>query len=277
MTNLSASASPPHDAALPVGQLLRDWRQRRRMSQLDLALEADISARHLSFVETGRAQPSRDMLLHLAEQLDVPLRDRNVLLAAAGFAPVFAERALTDPALGAARQAVELVLKGHEPFPALAVDRHWSLMYANRMASALMAGVDPELLTPPANVLRISLHPKGIAPQIANLAEWRAHLLTRLRRQIDSTGDAVLAALLEELSSYPAPKAGHGRNDPQAIAVPMQLRTPAGVLSFFSTITVFGTPVDITLSEIAIEAFFPADDATGEALRALAASLPDEA
>lgn len=269
MTSLALS-SPPSRSAPPVGRLLRDWRQRRRLSQLDLALDAEISSRHLSFVETGRAQPSRDMLLHLAERLDVPLRDRNVMLSAAGFAPVFAERSLDDPALGAAREAVDLVLKGHEPYPALAVDRHWSMLAANRPAMALMTGVDASLLTPPVNVLRVSLHPKGVAPRIANLAEWRAHLLARLKRQIDNTGDAILSALLEELSGYPAPRQPHRHHDVNAIAVPMQLRTEAGLLSFFSTVTVFGTPVDITLSEIAIEAFFPADAATGEALRAMA-------
>ena len=269
MTNLSlalgsaaALSAPP-----PVGLLLRDWRQRRRMSQLDLALEAEISARHLSFVETGRAQPSREMLLHLAEQLDVPLRDRNVLLTAAGFAPVFAERSLDDPALDAARAAIDLVLRGHQPFPALAVDRHWSLISANRAALGLMAGVDEALLQPPVNVLRVSLHPRGVAPRIANLAEWRGHLLHRLRRQIDATGDATLSALHEELSAYPAPKGLRAHHKVSAIATPMQLKTEAGLLSFFSTITVFGTPVDITLSEIAIEAFFPADEATGDALR----------
>jgi transcriptional regulator with XRE-family HTH domain len=262
-------------ASRPVGDLLREWRRRRRLSQLDLALDADISARHLSFVETGRSQPSRDMVLLLAEQLEVPLRERNVLLACAGYAPVFAERPLTDPALAAAREAIEVVLKGHEPFPALAVDRHWSLVSANRTALALMAGVDPELTKPPANVLRVSLHPKGLAPHIDNLAEWRAHLLARLERQIDATGDVALAALHEELSAYPAPetrgRASHAHPEAGMIAIPMKLRTGAGVLSFFSTTTVFGTPVDITLSEIALEAFFPADRETAEALRRMAA------
>jgi transcriptional regulator with XRE-family HTH domain len=251
--------------------LLREWRARRRLSQLDLALESEISARHLSFVETGRSQPSRELVLNLAERLDVPLRERNVLLTSAGYAPVFAERPLSDPAMAAARAAVDQVLDGHAPYPALAVDRVWTLLAANPQAMALMAGVDPSLVAAPVNVLRLSLHPKGLAPRILNLAEWRAHLLARLRRQIDATGDAALAALERELAAYPAPRApapSHGTGD--AIAIPLRLKSPAGPLAFFSTVTVFGTPVDITLSEIAIEAFFPADETTREALRAMA-------
>lgn len=255
----------------PVGDHLREWRQRRRLSQLDLACEADISTRHLSFVETGRAVPSRDMVLHLAERLDIPLRERNILLLAAGYAPVFRERALADPALAAARQAVELVLRAHEPYPALAVDRHWTLLAANAAVPPLLAGIEPALLQPPVNVLRLSLHPAGMAPRIANLAEWRAHLLARLRRQVDLTADRVLGDLLAELQGYkPVNGAGHGRlveRDGAAVAVPLQLRTADGVLSFLSTTTVFGTPVDVTLSELALEAFFPADAATAEALR----------
>jgi transcriptional regulator with XRE-family HTH domain len=252
-----------------IGEHLREWRQRRRMSQLDLACEADISTRHLSFLETGRAQPSRDMLLHLAERLDVPLRDRNVLLVAAGYAPVFAERRLDDPALAAARTAVEQVLAGHEPYPALAVDRHWTLVAANRAVAPLLAGIAPALIAPPVNVLRLALHPEGVAPRTANLPEWRAHLLARLRRQIELTADPALIALLAELERYPAPRQPSAMRDTGiAVAVPFRLRTESGVLSFFSIVTVFGTPLDITLSELAIEAFFPADAATAEALRA---------
>jgi transcriptional regulator with XRE-family HTH domain len=254
----------------PVGELLRGWRQRRRLSQLDLALEAEISSRHLSFLETGRSQPSRDMLLHLAERLDVPLRERNVLLTAAGYAPVFRERALTDPALQAARKAVELVLKGHEPFPALAIDRHWNLVSANAAVAPLLAGVDPALLAPPVNVLRLGLHPSGLAPRTENLREWRAHLLERLRRQVELTADPVLAALMDELRAYPAPGGATGKRAPDpygGVAVPFRLATGAGVLSFLSTTTVFGTPIDVTLSELAVEAFFPADAATADALR----------
>jgi transcriptional regulator with XRE-family HTH domain len=254
------------------GTHLREWRQRRRLSQLDLALSAEISARHLSFVETGRAQPSREMVLRLAQHLDVPLRERNVLLAAAGFAPVFAERPLSNPALQAARKAVELVLKGHEPFPALAIDRHWAMVMANAAVAPLLAGVTPALLKPPANVLRLSLHPDGLAPRIANLAEWRTHLLERLRRQVETTADPVLVDLLKELKAYPAPRraASTSAADFGSVALPFRLVTEAGVLSFFSTTTVFGTPVEVTLSELALEAFFPADSTTAEIIHGMA-------
>ena len=253
-----------------VGSLLRDWRKRRHLSQLDLACDADISTRHLSFLETGRSLPSREMLLHLAEQLEIPLRERNALLLAAGFAPVFRERPLSDPALQAARKVIELVLAGHEPFPALAVDRHWSLIASNRTVPLLMADVEPSLLKPPVNVLRLTLHPKGLAPRIANFEEWRSHLLVRLRRQVDLSADPVLAALLKELTEYPG--SAVDRPEPQStadyagVAVPFQLAISDGVLSFISTTTVFGTPVDITLSELALESFFPANAATADAL-----------
>lgn len=250
----------------PVGDQLRDWRQRRRLSQLDLALDADISTRHLSFVETGRSTPSRELLLHLADQLGVPLRERNAMLLAAGYAPAFAERALDDPALGAARAAIDLLLKAHEPFPALAVDRHWNLVAANAAIGPFLDGVAAELLTPPVNVLRLSLHPDGLARRILNIAEWRTHILDRLRQQVTATGDPALEALHAELCGYPGP-ASPMTHDFGGIVVPLRLRTPAGDLSFFGTITVFGTPVDITLSELAIEAFFPADEATARALR----------
>jgi transcriptional regulator with XRE-family HTH domain len=261
------------NATRPVGDLLREWRQRRRMSQLDFAVEAEISSKHLSFLETGRSQPSREMLLHLAELLDVPLRERNSLLIAAGFAPMFKEHPLSDPALQPAREAVELVLRGHQPYPALAVDRHWQLIAANDAAKYFMAGVAPALLTPPLNVLRITLHPDGMAPRIVNLGEWRAHLLSRLRRQVEVSADATLAELLKELSEYPAPAhTAEPATSAVPFAVPFRLATDVGVLSFISTITVFGTPVDVTLSELALESFFPADPATGAALRSLAHS-----
>lgn len=261
-------------ATQPLGDLLRKWRQRRRLSQLDLACEADISTKHLSFLESGRSRPSRDMVLHLAERLEVPLRERNVLLVAAGFAPQFQERKLSDPALEAQRTAVELVLKGHEPYPALAVDRHWNMISANAAAQRLLGGVDASLLTPPVNVLRLSLHPNGMAPRIANLAEWRAHLLERLRRQVEVSADPMLGQLLSELRALPAPRGtptAHGKGHGTAsVVVPLQLAMPSGLLCFFSTTTMFGTPIDITLSELAVEAFYPADEATAEALRALA-------
>jgi transcriptional regulator with XRE-family HTH domain len=258
-----------------LGDHLRDWRRRRRMSQLELACEADISTRHLSFLETGRSLPSREMILHLAERLDVPLRERNVLLVAAGYAPVFPERALSDPALQAARSAIALVLEGHEPYPALAVDRHWTLVASNNAVTRLLAGTASALLQPPVNVLRLSLHPEGLAPRIANLQEWRTHLLARLHRQIEVSADPILVELMNELRSYPAASAagagtGTTHQDYAGVIVPLRLVTNGGILSFFSTTAVFGTPVDITLSELALESFFPADAATVEALRSLA-------
>jgi transcriptional regulator with XRE-family HTH domain len=254
----------------PVGALLREWRQRRRLSQLALASEAEISTRHLSFLETGRALPSRDMVLHLAEQLEIPLRERNQLLVAAGYAPVFQERSINDPELTAARAAIEQVLAAHAPNPAIAIDRHWNLVAANPTVTPLLAGVDAELLKAPVNVLRLSLHPKGLAPRIVNLAEWRAHLLDRLRRQIEISADTVLIELLKELRSYPAPSSpGRAHGNGAAIAVPFRLRHGERVLSFLSTTTIFGTPVDITLSELALESFFAADAETAEAVKAL--------
>lgn len=256
----------------PVGDFLREWRQRRRLSQLDLALDAEISTRHLSFMETGRSTPSREMVLRLAERLQIPLRERNVLLVAAGYAPVFPERPLEDAQLAPARKAMELVLAGHEPYPALAVDRHWNLVAANNALPPLLAGVDPALLTPPVNVLRLSLHPRGVAPRIVNYWEWRTHLFERLRQQIAVSADPVLTELLVELSAYPAPAGmpahtSSASSEYAGVVVPLQLMTEAGMLSFISTTTVFGTPVDVTLSELALESFFPADAATAEILR----------
>lgn len=252
----------------PVGEHLRDWRTRRRMSQMDLALEAEISTRHLSFVETGRAQPSREMLLHLSDQLEIPLRERNVILVAAGFAPVFPERSLEDPRLAAARRAVDVILKAHEPYPALVVDLRWNLVAANGAVEPLLAGVDPELLAGPINVIRLSLHPKGLAPRIANLGEWHGHILERLRRQAELTADPGLLALVEEIRGYPKPPAPDRRpEDFGDVVIPFQLMVGDTLLSMFGTTTVFGTPVDITLAELTLETFFPADAATGEVLR----------
>ena len=253
------------NAQQPVGTLLREWRQRRRLTQMDLALEAEVSPRHLSFVETGRAQPSREMLLRLSEQLDVPLRERNALLVSAGFAPMYRERPLGDAALEAARQAVELVLAAQKPFPAFALDRHWNIVATNHAMPQLFAGIADELRGPPMNALRVSLHPQGLAPRIANLAEWRAHLLSRLRRQVGLTADPALRQLLEECAAYPGGEAP--AVEPHGVLVPLRLHAPGGTLSFFSTTTVFGTPVDVTLSELAIEMFFPADEATARAVR----------
>jgi transcriptional regulator with XRE-family HTH domain len=254
--------------AVAAGDYLRTWRRRRQLSQLNFALAAQISQRHLSFLESGRAAPSREMLLHLAEQLEVPLRERNAMLLAAGFAPVYAERTLDDPSMAAAKGAIDRVLKGHEPYPALAVDRHWNLVAANAALAPLLADVaDSKLLEPPVNVLRLSLHPDGLAPRIANFLEWRAHLLDRLRHQAAVTGDPVLAELLRELSAYSvsdeakALESGTHTNV-GGVFVPLKLQTRAGLLSFISTTTLFGTPRDITLSELALEAFFPADPET---------------
>jgi transcriptional regulator with XRE-family HTH domain len=272
-----------------VGDLLRDWRQRRRVTQLELAYDAGISPKHVSFLETGRAQPSRDMILRLAERLDVPLRDRNTLLVAAGYAPSFPERPLTDPALDVVRHAIDAVLAGHEPYPAIAINRHWTLLAANRPVRHLWnALVDPEMLRPPLNVLRVTLHPRGLAPHIANYAEWREHAISKLRRQVDVSGDSVLADLLRELQMYPAPpgvsvppasvEERDSEKDPKPrIVLPFQLTTQGGILSFLSTTTVFGTPIEITLSELSIEAFYPADAATANALRAFAAQTEDGA
>uniref|UniRef100_UPI0038BD8C0A helix-turn-helix domain-containing protein n=1 Tax=Paraburkholderia bannensis TaxID=765414 RepID=UPI0038BD8C0A len=269
-TPLAAIALAAVDSRRSVGELLREWRVRRRMSQLLLATEAEISTRHLSFVESGRATPSREMVMHLAERLDVPLRERNALLVAAGYAPLYRERALDDPQLAAAREAVELVLRGHEPYPALAVDRHWNIVASNGALAPLIGDASPALLTAPVNALRLSLHPEGIAPRIVNWHAWRAHLLARLQRQIEASADSTLVELHDELAAYPAPpdvEAAPVEPMRHHIAVPLRVRTAIGELSFYSTTTVFGTPVDITLSELAIEAFFPADTQTAEALR----------
>jgi transcriptional regulator with XRE-family HTH domain len=258
----------------PVGGLLRQWRQRRRLSQLDLACDAGISTRHLSFVETGRAQPSRDMVLHLSEQLDVPVRERNVLLVAAGYAPIFPERALADPALAPARAAIDLVLERQKPYPAFALDRHWRIIASNLALPELYSGVAPELMQQPVNAMRLSLHPQGLAPSIVNLAEWRAHLLFRLRRQVELTADAALIELLREVSAYPG-TGGLPIDSAKLeteIVVPFRIKVNSDTLSFFSMTTVFGTPVDVMLSELALELFFPADDATAETVRRMAAA-----
>lgn len=258
-------------ATRPIGDLLREWRQHRRLSQLDLALEAEVSARHISFLETGRSLPSREMVLRLAEQLEVPLRERNDLLVAAGFAPLYPERSLEDPALRQAREAVRLVLAGHEPYPALAVDRHWNLVAANQAVTPFFAGIAPALTQPPINVLRATFHPEGVAPRIANFTQWRTHMLQRVQRQVQRTADARLADLLAELRSFPEP-VNRGEDQPAlgpdvpSMVVPLRLHTDQGVLTFLYTTTLFGTPLDITLEEIGIEAFFPADEATATAL-----------
>jgi transcriptional regulator with XRE-family HTH domain len=259
-----------------VGPLLRTWRQRRRLSQLDLALEAGVSARHVSFVETGRSRPSPEMVLHLAEQLEVPLRERNELLLAAGYAPAYRQRALDDPELAPVRKALQVVLDGHGAWPAAVVDRSWNMVAANAGLGLLVEGVAPELMQPPVNLLRVGLHPDGAASRIVNLAEWRAHLLDRLRRQVERIGAPQLQALYDELSDYP----GGGESDvgpSNDIFVPLRIRTRLGELSFFSTVATFGAAVDITVAELGIESFFPADAATGEAMRAYAREAAESA
>lgn len=252
--------------------MLREWRGRRKLSQLDLALASGVSSRHLSFVETGRATPSAPLVDRFARELTMPLRAHNALRIAAGYAPVHSERPLDDPALAEARAIVQRVLNAHEPFPALAIDRAWNLVDANAALPMLLAGIDEELLQPPLNVLRVALHPRGLAPRIVNFSEWRAHLLARLEAQIAASGDAALIALDQELRRLPFPDtAPPPRLSGPAIAVPLLLESPVGRLSFISTTTVFSTPLDVTLSELAIEAFFPADQETGERLRVLTA------
>ena len=254
----------------PVGNHLRRWRQQRRLSQLDLALGAEISARHLSFLETGRASPSREMLMRLAEHLDIPIRERNVLLVAAGYAPVFAERSLDDPALAPARAAIDLMLQAYRPYPAFALDRHWNIVASNGALPEAYVDVDPSLLTPPINVMRLSLHPKGLAPRIVNFGEYRAHLLHRLRAQVELTADPTITDLYREVLAYPSQKDGpthHG----DGVVVPMCIRVGEHVLSFLTTTMVFGTPLDVTLSELAVETMFPSDQQTFEIMRTLAA------
>ncbi len=247
-----------------VGSLLKLWRERRRKSQLDLALDAEISTRHLSFVETGRAKPSREMILLLAENLEIPLRERNKILIVAGYAPQFSEKSFDDVSLRAARAAIELILKGHEPFPALAVDRHWNMVAANKTVPLLLEEIAPELLENPVNVLRLSLHSKGLAEKIVNFQEWRNHLLSRLKKQVEDTADFELEKLFDELKGYKMPRKTNAKSsfDEAGIVVPLKIETKFGTLSFISTTTVFGTPVDVTVSEIALETFFPADEAT---------------
>jgi transcriptional regulator with XRE-family HTH domain len=254
-----------------VGELLRDWRRRRRLSQLDLAVAAGVSSRHLSFVVTGRSKPSRELLLHLAEHLDVPLRERNSLLLAAGYAPTFRETPLAAPELAPVRAALDTVLAGHDPYPALVVDRRWDVVAMNRSVALLLEGVDPSLLEAP-NALRIALSPSGLRPRIVNLAEWSEHLLDRLRRQVLLTGDDDVRALHDELAALPLPDGSTPRpaEQPPALAVPLRLRHDAsdgGELRFLSTVTTFGTALDVTLAELSLEAFLPADEATAAALR----------
>ncbi|MFD4871749.1 helix-turn-helix domain-containing protein [Streptomyces sp. NPDC058420] len=266
----SAAAAP---AGQGVGPLLRAWRERRRVSQLELALRADSSARHISFVETGRSRPSEEMVLRLAEHLDVPVRERNSLLLAAGYAPRYPETPLDDPALGALREGLERLIQGYEPYPALVVDATYTVVAANRGITMLLDGVPESLLQPPLNAMRLTLHPEGMAPRIRNLGEWRGHLLTQMERQIALHRSEPLRALYEEVAAYPVPEAvANGEQPADSVpyfALPMRIEHDGRVLSFVSSISTFNTPMDVTVSELAIETFLPADPATAKYLHAL--------
>jgi transcriptional regulator with XRE-family HTH domain len=257
---MAATASEP----LPIGSMLRSWRQRRNLSQLELALDADVSARHISFLETGRSQPSREMVVRLASELDVPLRERNRLLLAAGYAPVYAERSLEAPEMSLVKDALDRFLRAHEPYPALVVDRRHDLLAANDALDLLLAGVAPDLLEPPANALRVALHPQGMASRTLNLGEWSAHLMRRLRREAQTTGDPQLFELYDELLTYPGVQAASAQLEivQGDIILPLRIRDGDGELSFFSTLSTFGTAADITLAELSIEAFYPSNART---------------
>jgi len=267
-TEPSPGATPP--GRLPFGEQLRQRRQQRRLSQLALALEADVSPRHLCFLETGRAAPSREMVLRLGACLEAPLRERNGWLLAAGYAPMYSEHALTDDALAEVRTVVKQLLDRQAPYPAIAMDRHWNLVAANAATSVVLAGADPSLLQPPYNILRLCHHPKGLRSRIANLAQVRENHAWRLRQQIRLNGDPVLQRMLADLEAdagTAAPTALSG-----GVVVPFQIHGPLGVLSFITATTVFGPVADVTLSELAIELFLPADAETAAAVPKLAAA-----
>ncbi|ARP73189.1 XRE family transcriptional regulator [Streptomyces pluripotens] len=256
-----------------AGPLLRAWRERRRISQLELALRAESSARHISFVETGRSRPSEKLLLRLAEHLDVPVRERNTLLMAAGYAPRFAETPLDDPALDALRDGMQRLIQGYEPYPALVVDAGYTVVAANRGIAMLLEGVSAELMTPAPNAMRLTLHPLGLAPRIRNLREWRGHLLAQMEREIALYRSGRLRALYEEVSAYPVPGEGGGEEPAEPVpyfALPMRIEHGGRLLSFVSSISTFNTPMDVTVAELAIETFLPADPATAAYLHALA-------
>jgi transcriptional regulator with XRE-family HTH domain len=250
----------------PVGELLREWRERRRLSQLDLSIQADISTRHLSFVETGRSRPTPRMILRLTEQLGVPLRDRNAMLLAGGYAPAYPQHGLDEPELESVRAALRQVLAGHEPYPAVVIDRWWNLLDANKAIAALIDGCAASLLEPPVNVLRLSLHPDGMAPRIVNLPQWRSHLLSQLLHRARALGDQRLLDLHDELVGYPGGSSEAAA--PTGVVLPLRYRRGEQELSFFSISAAVGTATDVTVEELAIEAFYPADAATAAALRA---------
>jgi transcriptional regulator with XRE-family HTH domain len=267
------------EGAPSVGMLLREWRERRNLTQRDVASQSAVSPRHLSFIETGRARPSREMVVHLAERLDVPLRERNRLLLAAGFAPLYGERSLHDAEMTPVREALERFLTAHEPYPALVVDRHWTVVARNSGVGYVTRDVAPALRAPPVNALRIALHPEGLAPRIRNLAEWSGYLLSQLRREIEATRDPDLEALYDELVVYPGVHtATHDTNppDPNDIMLMHELRLDDTELALFCTFTTFGTARDLTLAELTIAAFYPADAQTAEVLAAYAAQTVSE-
>jgi transcriptional regulator with XRE-family HTH domain len=270
---------PYHDAMAraTVGDLLKEWRTRRRRSQMDLALDAGVSTRHLSFVETGRSRPSPELILALAQHLEVPLRERNTLLLAAGYAPRYSQRSIDDPSMDRVRASMQRMLDAHDPYPGVVIDRQWNVVLSNRAALGLTYGVDPALLGPPMNVYRLCLHPDGLAPRTINFTDWAAYLLQQLRRSITLTGDAGLQAVLDEVLQYPdvariAPLAEIAAWDEPPLLVPFRFQTPLGEVSLFTTITTFGTPLDVTIDEIALELFFPADDASDALLRTASAA-----
>ncbi|MFF5016827.1 helix-turn-helix domain-containing protein [Streptomyces sp. NPDC001165] len=279
-TGPNASAATPADrtdkadkADKGIGPLLRAWRERRRVSQLELALRADSSARHISFIETGRSRPSEEMVLRLAEHLDVPVRERNALLLAAGYAPHYPETPLDDPALDALRDGMERLIQGYEPYPALVVDAGYTVVAANRGITMLLEGVPEKLLTPAPNAMRLTLHPEGLAPRIRNLREWRGHLLAQMEREIALHRSDQLRALYEEVAAYPVPEEAPGNEPAEPVpyfALPMQIEHDGRILSFVSSISTFNTPMDVTVAELAIETFLPADPATTKYLHTLA-------
>ncbi|MEV4971129.1 helix-turn-helix domain-containing protein [Streptomyces scopuliridis] len=283
----SAGSTAARAAEPGVGPLLRDWRKRRRVSQLELAIRADSSARHISFIETGRARPSEEMVLRLAERLDVPVRERNTLLLAAGYAPLFTETALDDPAMDAVREGLEQLLRGYEPYPAVVVDATYTVVAANRGIALLMEGLPAKLLAPPLNAMRLTLHPEGLAPRIRNLREWRGHLLDQMERQLALDRSPALRAVYDEVAAYPLPESGAEENTAgedragdgtgalrsvarPSFALPMIIEHDGRVLSFLSSISTFNTPMDVTVAELAIETFLPADPATVAYLTSLA-------
>lgn len=258
-----------------VGPLLRSWRERRRISQLELALRADSSARHISFIETGRSRPSEEMVLRLAGHLDVPVRERNALLVVAGYAPRFTETALDDPAMGALREGMDRLLRGYDPYPAFVVDGLYTVVAANQGMTRMLDGVAEHLLAPPLNAMRLTLHPEGLAPRIRNLREWRADLLAQMERQIALVRSAELRALYEEVAGYPVPEQAAGEagraapSDSVPFALPLLIEHGGQLLSFVASIATFNTPMDVTVAELAIETLLPADAATAAYLRSL--------